>query len=248
MDIFESLENLNVSEECFDEIMGIVEEIINEVSVKTWQKAAANSIPARKNAEDMNHSEYAYFSGRIPKEQQKKLDKEYAERSKKLSDRTARAEYLSKNLPNSNKSASKVMSAAKRASETRTEKADKLYKDAIEKHGQEGHNERAKDFNVTHDREKHAREVADKPLIVGDGKPEKGEYTAQNADSYKEEHKRRNANLEKAEKNFDKVFSQHVDKMGDDEFDSHREAIQRADDEVTRAKKAIKDAHLSHKV
>ena len=32
MDIFESLENLNVSEECFDEIMGIVEEVINEVS------------------------------------------------------------------------------------------------------------------------------------------------------------------------------------------------------------------------
>ena len=30
MDIFESLENLNVSEECFDEIMDIVEEIINE--------------------------------------------------------------------------------------------------------------------------------------------------------------------------------------------------------------------------
>ena len=30
MDIFESLENLNVSEECFDEIMGIVEEILSE--------------------------------------------------------------------------------------------------------------------------------------------------------------------------------------------------------------------------
>jgi hypothetical protein len=30
MDIFESLENLSVSEECFDEIMGIVEEVINE--------------------------------------------------------------------------------------------------------------------------------------------------------------------------------------------------------------------------
>jgi hypothetical protein len=30
MDIFESLENLNVSEECFDEIIGIVEELINE--------------------------------------------------------------------------------------------------------------------------------------------------------------------------------------------------------------------------
>ena len=32
MDIFESLENLNVSEECFEEIMGLVEEVINEVS------------------------------------------------------------------------------------------------------------------------------------------------------------------------------------------------------------------------
>ena len=32
MDIFENLENLNVSEECFDDIMSIVEEVINEVS------------------------------------------------------------------------------------------------------------------------------------------------------------------------------------------------------------------------
>ena len=32
MNIFESLENLNVSEECFNDIMGIVEEIINEIS------------------------------------------------------------------------------------------------------------------------------------------------------------------------------------------------------------------------
>lgn len=32
MDIFESLENLNVSEECFDEIINIVEEIIAETS------------------------------------------------------------------------------------------------------------------------------------------------------------------------------------------------------------------------
>ena len=32
MNIFESLENLEVSESCFDDIMGIVEEIINEVS------------------------------------------------------------------------------------------------------------------------------------------------------------------------------------------------------------------------
>ena len=35
MNIFESLENLNVSEECFDEIMGIVEEYINELDKST---------------------------------------------------------------------------------------------------------------------------------------------------------------------------------------------------------------------
>ena len=35
MDIFESLENLNVSEECFDEIMGLVEAIISE---STWDQ------------------------------------------------------------------------------------------------------------------------------------------------------------------------------------------------------------------
>ena len=32
MDIFENLENLNVSEECFNDILNIVEEIINEIS------------------------------------------------------------------------------------------------------------------------------------------------------------------------------------------------------------------------
>ena len=40
MDIFESLENLNVSEECFDDIMGIVEEIINEVSDRKIRKCS----------------------------------------------------------------------------------------------------------------------------------------------------------------------------------------------------------------
>lgn len=38
MDIFESLENLNVSEECFDEIMGLVEELILERNQENRQK------------------------------------------------------------------------------------------------------------------------------------------------------------------------------------------------------------------
>ena len=38
MDIFESLENLEISEECFDEIMGLVEEYINELKNSTIEK------------------------------------------------------------------------------------------------------------------------------------------------------------------------------------------------------------------
>ena len=30
MDIFESLENLNVSEECFEDIVGLVEDIVSQ--------------------------------------------------------------------------------------------------------------------------------------------------------------------------------------------------------------------------
>lgn len=43
MNIFESLENLSVSEECFDEIMGLVEEVINEVSDKWKQNCKDNA-------------------------------------------------------------------------------------------------------------------------------------------------------------------------------------------------------------
>ena len=49
MDIFESLENLQVSEACFDDIMGIVEEVINEVSDKTVEGALKK---ASDNVED----------------------------------------------------------------------------------------------------------------------------------------------------------------------------------------------------
>ena len=41
MNIYESLENLNVSEECFNDIMGIVEEIINELKAPTPETAKA---------------------------------------------------------------------------------------------------------------------------------------------------------------------------------------------------------------
>ena len=47
MDIFESLENLPVSESCFEDIIGLVEEYINETKAETWVKAAEKSIPGR---------------------------------------------------------------------------------------------------------------------------------------------------------------------------------------------------------
>ena len=65
MDIFESLENLNISEECFDEIIDMVEEYINEVSDKTvegaLEKASDNveastggiSFPSKKSVDQL---------------------------------------------------------------------------------------------------------------------------------------------------------------------------------------------------
>ena len=50
MGVFESLENLNVSEECFNEIIRIVEEILNESpTISSTKLAAAQSLPLRMN-------------------------------------------------------------------------------------------------------------------------------------------------------------------------------------------------------
>ena len=54
MDIFESLENLNVSEECFDEIMDMVEKHINET---------AEQAIIKKHGKPKYH-EYTGFNGR----------------------------------------------------------------------------------------------------------------------------------------------------------------------------------------
>ena len=62
MNIFESLENLQVSEACFDEIMGIVEEYINELNIFTVGKVnalrrkAADDAKMQLNRNDNNSS------------------------------------------------------------------------------------------------------------------------------------------------------------------------------------------------
>ena len=63
MDIFESLENLNVSEECFKNIIELVEEYINELRDETIRnasdkneaisKAQEENLPNVKKSEDL---------------------------------------------------------------------------------------------------------------------------------------------------------------------------------------------------
>lgn len=60
MDIFESLENLNVSEECFDDIMGIVEEIIDEILVGDYKEKGAGDSEVNVKRELQKH-----FSGKL---------------------------------------------------------------------------------------------------------------------------------------------------------------------------------------
>ena len=54
MNIFESLENLNVSEECFDGIMGLVEEYISERNKENkekkneWEKDSATDLKIKR--------------------------------------------------------------------------------------------------------------------------------------------------------------------------------------------------------
>lgn len=55
MDIFESLENLNVSEECFNDIMGIVEDLLSTINKSN--KSAKEKETLKKKAEDNQEKE-----------------------------------------------------------------------------------------------------------------------------------------------------------------------------------------------
>ena len=54
MDIFESLENLEVSEGCFDEIMGLVEEILSEDTVSYAKKLIRKNKEAKNSAKSLD--------------------------------------------------------------------------------------------------------------------------------------------------------------------------------------------------
>ena len=115
MGIFEQLENLNVSEECFDDILGIVEEYINEVSVNMWKNAAKNSIPSRiKAVRKGPYEKTTVYSGKGKEEFRKPsgYNKEEGVADEKDLIRLKRAKDIVSNFTNSKKSANKLVKAA----------------------------------------------------------------------------------------------------------------------------------------
>ena len=60
MDIFESLENLNVSEECFDEIMDMVEQLLAEDLEATAEKKYGYGSPQAKKAKQVGSDAWEY--------------------------------------------------------------------------------------------------------------------------------------------------------------------------------------------
>lgn len=69
MNIFENLENLAISEECFNDIMDIVEEIISERDAFTRPKAAKNSIEGRRKKCNEISKEYSDLLKKDEKDQ-----------------------------------------------------------------------------------------------------------------------------------------------------------------------------------
>ena len=82
MDIFESLENLEISEECFDEIMGIVEEYINELKDSTVGSMYQKRKEIEKKADEKAH--YADTVGQTALAKAKK--EKDTEKQKKIKD------------------------------------------------------------------------------------------------------------------------------------------------------------------
>jgi hypothetical protein len=225
------------------EALDLMEEIINEVSVKRWKEAAKNSIPTRQAAQDANQADYDYFNGRIPKDMQRKLDKEHAERDNYHNDRVGRAEYLSKNLSDSKRSANQVKNAAEKVVKSRSSKSDK-YNDSTNKNvkiatefGVRGDKKtsgkywdkaaKSSDNKVNSiEREDHARSIAGKTLR--DATKETGhklkekEGTRPDNISYKERNKDIRTRVEKAEKAYDRADDKKEDIFGRTEKDRAR--------------------------
>ena len=106
-----------MSEACFDEILAITEEIINEVSVNMWKRAAKNSIPSRlKKIKEGPYEPYTEVrDGKsIKKEKPLTYNKEKGEIDETDLIRLRRAQDIVKKFKDSKKSANKLVRGAEK--------------------------------------------------------------------------------------------------------------------------------------
>ena len=117
MDIFESLENLPVSESCFEDIVNIAEYFISEkVSVKQWRAAAIRSLEGR--AVKAAKADDKSFKAMSRNASEKTQDK-YAEEAAKADERLEHAREVATTMRDSKIPANRVMRAAELSSWTR---------------------------------------------------------------------------------------------------------------------------------
>lgn len=90
MNIFESLENLNVSEACFEDIVKIVEEMINEVSDK-WKQM---HLDKAKDITQYFKNKYGEAKDKYREERSSKNGDEVLDASAKLAKHQSREEKL----------------------------------------------------------------------------------------------------------------------------------------------------------
>ena len=218
MDIFESLENLQVSEACFEDIIMLVEDILDEgYSVKGAKNAAGNSIQPRKDAIENLEAEYKRYNGKLPATQQKELDNWYETNKAKLEDRLHRAEYFKNNLPNSEVDIKRVIKAADKVVDKRADDSDEQHqkkKEALENKGNASYDELVKkvgNSNAAHYRARHAAILAGKPAPddSDEGRREVGNYKSDEV-SPKKRNEQLKKDIETAEKNYDEARSTHI--------------------------------------
>lgn len=126
--VFQALKAYKEGKANIKETLSLTEEIINEVSVKKWKEAAKNSIEGRKEAASDasdRFGEVVYpFRGEV-NDPGHKLGNAWD----KAEQRADRAEQLAKNLPDSNRPATKLKQAAKKV----VDKRDKDNEEAVDK-------------------------------------------------------------------------------------------------------------------
>jgi hypothetical protein len=96
MDIFESLENLNVSEECFDEIMGIVEDLIDvtQNNLKDAKNKYDKYVGRIRKALMFKKENGTLDDATINKGLRKVMDSKYTKKVEKARDLADKAEKL----------------------------------------------------------------------------------------------------------------------------------------------------------